>query len=275
LNDPGASPPSETLIAPAHMRRSVVITALAVTAFLLASGAAPARLGVPYELVSRFTTYYPPGQPRVINIRRAAVLLDRTLLRPGARFSLNQMLGKRTRARGFVAAPSISGPIHVDSVGGGVSQVATTLYNAAFFAGLRLIEHTPHSFYISRYPKGREATISWGGPELVFQNDWQAPLLLRMKTTRTSITVWLYSYGLGRRVTTVTRAPTGYVRPRTVYIKDPTLPPGTQRLLQSAGASGFSISYTRRVYRDDSLRRDERYSWTYSPENTVIAIAGH
>jgi hypothetical protein len=96
-----------------------------------------------------------------------------------------------------------------------------------------------------------------------------------MKTTRTSITVWLYSYSLGRRVSTVTHAPTTFVRPRTVYIKDPMLPPGTERLLQRAGAPGFSISYTRRVYQDDSIRRDERYSWTYSPENTVIAIAGH
>jgi hypothetical protein len=60
-----------------------------------------------------------------------------------------------------------------------------------------------------------------------------------------------------------------------VYVKDPTLPPGTQRVLQSAGASGFTVSYTRRVYEDDSIRRDERYSWTYSPENRVIAIAGH
>jgi vancomycin resistance protein YoaR len=257
------------------LRTTVIFAALALTILSPAAGASPTRPNMSYELVSRFTTYYPPGQPRVINIRRAAALLDGTLMRPGDRFSLNERLGKRTRAHGFVAAPSISGPIHVDSVGGGVSQVATTLYNAAFFAGLRLIAHTPHSFYISRYPKGREATISWGGPELIFQNDWPAPLLVRMKTTPTSITVWLYSYILGRRVATVTHAPTNYVRPRTVYIKDPTLPPGTQLLLQSAGASGFSISYTRRVYRDDSVRRDERYSWTYSPENTVIAIAGH
>jgi vancomycin resistance protein YoaR len=256
------------------IRVAVVLVALTVTMLPTAADAAPARSSVRYELVSRFTTYYPPGQPRVINIRRAAALLDSTLLPPGARFSLNERLGKRTRERGFVAAPSISGPIHVDSVGGGVSQVATTVYNAAFFAGLRLIAHTPHSFYISTYPKGREATISWGGPELIFQNDWPAPLLVRMKTTPTSITVWLYSYSLGRRIATVTHAPTNYVRPRTVYIKNPTLPPGTQRLLQSAGASGFSISYTRRVYRDDSVRRNERYSWTYSPENTVIAIAG-
>jgi vancomycin resistance protein YoaR len=257
------------------IRSTVIFAALTVTMLSSAACAPPGPSSGPLELVSRFTTYYPPGQPRVINIRRAAVLLDRTLLRPGARFSLNERLGKRTRARGFVAAPSISGPIHVDSVGGGVSQVATTLYNAAFFAGARLIAHTPHSFYISRYPKGREATISWGGPELIFQNDWPAPLLVRMKTTPTSITVWLYSYRLGRRVATVTQAPANYARPRTVYLKDPTLPTGTQRLLQSAGASGFSISYTRRVYRDDSVRRNERYSWRYSPENRVIAIAGH
>jgi vancomycin resistance protein YoaR len=257
------------------IRSAVILVAMTVTMLTPAACVAPGQTSVPLVLVSRFTTYYPPGQPRVNNIRRAAVLLDRTLVKPGARFSLNERLGKRTRARGFVAAPSIVGPIHVDSVGGGVSQVATTLYNAAFFAGLRLIAHTPHSFYINRYPKGREATISWGGPELIFQNDWPAPLLVRMKTaTARSLTVWLYSYKLGRRVSTVTYAPTNYVRPRTVYIKDPTLPRGTQRLLQSAGASGFRVSYTRRVYHDDSIRRNERYSWRYSPENRVIAIAG-
>ena len=71
---------------------------------------APARAAVPFELVSRFTTDYPPGQPRVVNIRRAAQLLDNTLVTADGRFSLNETLGKRTRARGFVAAPSISGP---------------------------------------------------------------------------------------------------------------------------------------------------------------------
>jgi vancomycin resistance protein YoaR len=259
------------------MRRAVLVSAAIVALPLLEGGPAltmPPNRAAGYELVSRFTTFYPPGQPRDINISRVAQILDRTVLGPGGRFSMNQALGKRTRARGFVAAPSISGPIHIDSVGGGVSQVATTLYNAAFFAGLRVVAHTSHSFYISRYPKGREATISWGGPELVFQNDWSASLLMRLKTTPTSITVWFYSQVLGRRVSTVSGAPRDIVRPRTVYVKDPMLPPGTRRVLQSAGASGFSISYTRRVYEYDSVGRNERYGWTYSPENEVIAIAG-
>jgi vancomycin resistance protein YoaR len=260
------------------MRRAVLLRVVALVALPVAAGSAvpttQAQAGGPYELVSRFTTYYPPGQPRVVNIRRGAEILDQTILQPGQRFSMNRSLGKRTRARGFVAAPSISGPIHVDSVGGGVSQIATTLYNAAFFAGLRLIAHTPHSFYISRYPKGREATISWGGPELVFENDWSAPLLMRLRTTPTSLTVWFYSRTLGRRVSALTETPTRVVQPRTVYVKDATLPPGTRRILQSAGASGFTISYSRRVYARDALRRTERFTWTYSPENEVVAVSG-
>jgi vancomycin resistance protein YoaR len=135
------------------IRAAVVIASLAVALLSPAAVASP-QSNVPLELVSRFTTYYPAGQPRVTNIHRAAVLLDRTLVRPRARFSLNERLRKRTRARGFVAAPSISGPIHVDSVGGGVSQVATTLYNAAFFAGLRLIDF--------RACHRRRRSCSWG-----------------------------------------------------------------------------------------------------------------
>src|SRR3954463_4607185 len=152
-------------------------------------------------LISSFTTFFPCCQPRVTNIRRAAQLLDRKVIPAGGRFSMNAALGRRTRERGFVPAPMISGGWLVDSVGGGISQVATTLYNAAFFAGMRLVEHTPHSFYISRYPMGREATISWGGPELIFVNDWAAPLVIRVKALDTSITVRFVSRRLGRRVT--------------------------------------------------------------------------
>ena len=159
------------------------------------------------DLVSEFTTYYPPGQPRVVNIRRAAAAIDGTILPPGGTFSMNDALGERTIAKGYVAAPQISGSSFVDSVGGGISQVATMLYNGAFFAGLELVEHQPHTLYIDRYPLGREATISWGGPELIFRNDWQASVLIKLDTTETSITVRFFSSRLGRRVETETSAP--------------------------------------------------------------------
>ena len=118
------------------------------------------------ELVSEFTTNYPCCAPRVTNIKRAAALLDGTIILPGKKFSLNGALGKRTEAKGFVSAPQIFNGRFEEAVGGGISQVATTLFNAAFFSGIKLVAHQAHQFYISRYPMGREATVSWGGPEL-------------------------------------------------------------------------------------------------------------
>ena len=136
------------------------------------------------ERVSEFTTYYPCCQPRVTNIQRAAELLDGTILLPRTGFSLNEALGKRTEANGFVSAPQIYRGRLEDAVGGGISQIATTLFNAAFFAGLKLVAHQAHQFYISRYPMGREATVSWGGPELIFRNDWPAALLIKLDRDR-------------------------------------------------------------------------------------------
>jgi vancomycin resistance protein YoaR len=197
------------------------------------------------EQVSEFTTYYPPGQPRVTNIKRASAVIDGTVLGPGETFSMNEVLGERTIAKGYVSARQISDGAFVESVGGGISQVATMLYNGAFFAGLELIAHTPHSFYIDRYPLGREATISWGGPELIFRNDWPVGLLIHLETTDASITVRFFSSKLGRRVETETSAP------------------------YASGGGTFAVRYTRRVFRGDRLARNEVFVARYrtSPEH--------
>ena len=94
------------------------------------------RLGIT-EKVSGYTTYFPHADYRNTNIGRAAELLDGTLVRAGEVFSLNHTLGERTAARGFVKGIVISGGRYRESLGGGVSQVSTTTYNAAFFAGRR------------------------------------------------------------------------------------------------------------------------------------------
>ena len=88
------------------------------------------------ELVSEFTTYYPCCAPRVTNIERAAELLDGTIVRPGKSSRSTTLLGKRTEAKGFVSAPQIFNGRLEDAVGGGISQVATTMFNAAFFSGV-------------------------------------------------------------------------------------------------------------------------------------------
>jgi vancomycin resistance protein YoaR len=224
------------------------------------------------ELISEFTTYYQCCQPRVTNIQRAAELLDGTILRPGKTFSLNQALGKRTVENGFVSAPQIFNGRLEDAVGGGISQVATTIYNAAFFAGVKLVAHQAHQFYISRYPMGREATVSWGGPELIFRNDWPAAILIKVRASSSGINIRFYSRKLGRRVETRTGEPYAYVAPRTITTRNSSLPPGTKHTVQSAGASGFTVQYTRKVFKGPKVRRNERYTVRYIAQNAIVEI---
>jgi vancomycin resistance protein YoaR len=224
------------------------------------------------EPISTFTTPYPCCEPRVTNIQRAAAILDGTVLPPGATFSLNQALGRRTKARGFVEAPQIYDGRLEEAVGGGVSQIATTMYNAAFFAGLQLLEHTPHQFYISRYPMGREATVSWGGPELRFRNDWPAGIVMQVQAGETSITVRFFSSRLGRRVTTTTGDPYDFVQPVTRTVVDYEKPPGSREQVQDAGDPGFSVDYTRKVFAGRTLRRDERWTVDYDAKDAIVEV---
>ncbi|MEZ5123323.1 MAG: VanW family protein [Solirubrobacterales bacterium] len=153
------------------------------------------------RLIGTFTTHYAPGQPRVRNIQRIARAVDGTVIAPGAPFSLNGVAGPRTRAKGYVPAPFIAeGNRLVPSVGGGVSQFSTTMYNAAYFAGLRIDAHQPHSLFIDRYPPGRESTLDYPTIDLKWTNDTGVPVLVRSTADATSVTVSLYGDNGGRRV---------------------------------------------------------------------------
>jgi vancomycin resistance protein YoaR len=145
------------------------------------------------QQVSTFTTNHACCEGRVRNIQRFADLVRGSIIRPGERFSLNDAVGERTAAKGFVPAGAILDGVLEPQVGGGVSQFATTFFNASFFAGLDFVEYQAHSIYFSRYPRGREATISWPAPDLVVQNTTPYGILVWPTYTETSITVTFYS----------------------------------------------------------------------------------
>lgn len=145
------------------------------------------------EKVAEFTTNHACCQARVSNIQRFADIVRGVYLLPGERLSLNGHVGERTRERGFVPAGTILRGHLVPTVGGGVSQFATTMFNAAFFAGFDFIDYQSHSIYFSRYPYGREATISWPAPDLEFENTTDYPALIWTSYTDTSITASIYS----------------------------------------------------------------------------------
>jgi hypothetical protein len=144
------------------------------------------------EVIGEFTTYYQPNQTRNINIQRIAELTQGAVIEPGGEFSINDYVGRRTRENGFVDAGVISNGVFTTSVGGGISQYATTLFNAAFFAGLDFGDYQSHSIYISRYPFGREATVNFPNVDLEIRNTTPYGVLLWPTTDETSITVTLY-----------------------------------------------------------------------------------
>ncbi|WP_371404509.1 VanW family protein [Kribbella sp. NBC_00662] len=123
------------------------------------------------EKMGDFQTQFPHAPYRNTNIGTAARKINGTLLKPNETFSLNKIVGERTKENGFTEGYIISGGKFEKDLGGGVSQSATTTFNAAFFAGLKVLEHKAHSVYISRYPVGREATVAWPNVDLKFLND--------------------------------------------------------------------------------------------------------
>jgi vancomycin resistance protein YoaR len=152
-------------------------------------------------LIGTFTTPYVAGQPRVKNIQQMARTVDGTVIAPGAQFSLNAITGERTKAKGYVEAPFISNNKIEPSVGGGVSQFSTTMYNAAYFAGLQIDAHQPHSLYIDRYPPGRESTLNFPDIDMRWTNDTAVPIVVRTSYDDAGVTVRLYGDNGGRRVT--------------------------------------------------------------------------
>jgi vancomycin resistance protein YoaR len=145
-----------------------------------------------------FTTFHQSGTiasqaGRVHNIHRMADLVRGAVIPPGGTFSINDHVGERTEEGGFVGAGAIRDGQHVTEVGGGVSQFATTLFNAAYFAGLDIDTYQAHSEYFSRYPRGREATMGFPAPDLVIANNTPHGVMIWTSYTDTSLTVTLYS----------------------------------------------------------------------------------
>jgi vancomycin resistance protein YoaR len=151
--------------------------------------------------VKSFTTYHPCCAARVTNIHRIAELVNGTVVLPGEKFSVNDTVGQRTKEKGFVEAGAIANGEHVDEVGGGVSQFATTMFNAAFFAGLPINTYQAHSEHFDRYPYGREATMGYPNPDLAWTNNTPYGILIQTSYTDTSVTVtfWSTQYAYGEQ----------------------------------------------------------------------------
>jgi vancomycin resistance protein YoaR len=140
-----------------------------------------------------------------------------------------------------------------------------------FFSGLPVVERKNHSQYISSYPKERDATVSWGGPDFKFKNDTDHWILVATSYSNSSVTISLYGTDPGYEVTYKTGDWTEVIAPPVREVKDATLPAGT-KVIDERGVSGRTIVVTRTVTKGGSVVRTDTFKSVYRPVEEVVRV---
>ena len=228
-------------------------------------------------VIGEFTTFHACCAARVTNIQLIADAVDGALVMPGGQFSLNEWVGQRTVEKGYVCAGALLGNELVDEgticIGGGTSQFTTTLYNAAFFAGLEDISHQPHSVYFSRYPEGREATLGWRYPELIFGNNTPNAFIIKTSHTDTSITAKIYGNNGGLLVEAGLSGRYGHTGVVTITRQNdelaaPYCSEATAKTVQT-GSPGWSVTVYRYITYPDGTQTTESWGHRYAGAWTI------
>ncbi|MCP9486138.1 MAG: VanW family protein [Gaiellaceae bacterium MAG52_C11] len=221
------------------------------------------KLGIRQQISSFTTEMGPSSANRIHNIHLMAEYIDGTLIKPGETFSFNGSVGPRTAERGFLEGQMIIGSLLVPSIGGGVCQTATTLFNNAFELGLPILARQNHSFYISHYPMGRDAAVSWGGPDFSFRNDLKTGILIGTSYTNDTLTFSFYGTDPKRRIVAATGPQVNWRTPETTYALDPYAPNGSVRTVSGSNQSGFDVTVSRKIYERGKLLRNDSFTSAY------------
>ena len=221
-------------------------------------------------LVGAYQTFYGGVPNRIHNVQLVAHLIDDHYIAPGAEFSFNDTTGDRNEDKGFLEAPVIINGELENGLGGGVCQVSTTTFNAAYEAGLSITDRTNHALYISHYPQGRDATVNYPDLDLKFVNDTENWLWLRTFVSSSSLTVALYGTPQNRRVESEGTPLEETGAPRVKRVPDPNMLVG-QTALEESGQPSRSTSVRRRVYDSSGeLMYDHTWYSSYRSEPRVI-----
>lgn len=224
------------------------------------------------DRISTYTTTFSSGNAaRVTNITLMTKALDGAIVMPGATFSLNGTVGEANAAKGYQEAGAIVDGQPTSQVGGGICQVNTTLFNAALLSGVKITERVNHSLYISSYPLGRDATVSWPGPDFKFVNTLDHAILIATSSTRSSVTISFYGVDPGYKVdlssaTWVSQTPAPVQR-----VNDPTLPAGTEVVKQN-GDVGGKVTFVQTVTKNGEQVFQKTFTSVYKVEPRIIQV---
>lgn len=225
--------------------------------------------------ISEFTTSFPGSVPgRIHNIQATAATIHDKLLAPGERFDYSTIIQSTEKKVGYREAPVIYNGKLVPGIGGGICQVSTTLYNAVLLAGLQVNERRNHSLPVSYVPLGQDATYANGYINFIFTNSSEHHLLIRTESDGNRVTVKLFgtmpesvAYEIETNILQTLEPPVKYVR-------NPTLRPGAQTVLQQ-GKPGYVVETFRIRKENGAVTGKERLSQDkYQPQPSLIAVHG-
>jgi vancomycin resistance protein YoaR len=235
-------------------------------------------LGITDLMGSGVSTFVGSSQERATNIRVAGELLNGTVVPPGGTFSFLKTMGGIDEAHGFVEGYVIAAERTQRGVGGGVCQVSTTMFRAAFWSGLDIVERNQHSYRVGWYeangePVGFDAAVFDPGVDLQFVNNTQHYILIETVLAPSSITLNVYGTKLQGEVKLEGPAISNRLpAPPDVYEVDPRLPPGTKKQVETAHA-GLTTVITRRITVPGQADKVDQFNSTYQPWPNWYVVA--
>lgn len=219
------------------------------------------------------TTFATSNVNRSTNIRLATQKINGTVIMPGETFSYNQVVGKRTVAAGFKSAAVYAGGEVTTGIGGGICQVSSTLYNSVLLANLEIVERYNHGFNPGYVPAGRDATVSWGGPDFKFKNSRNYPVKIIAKVSGGTISIQIFGLKSDNDYEVEIQSYiTSYIKYKTIQKQDATLAKGKTKVIQSGSNGCKAVAYRILKQNGEVVSKTLLSQDTYNPHNKIVAV---
>ena len=225
----------------------------------------------PHLLATYSTTYSTANSNRATNVYLSAKAINNYIMMPNEVFSYNNAVGKRTAARGYKEATVYVNGEVANGIGGGICQVSSTLYNSVLLTNLEVTDRSNHAFEPSYVPAGQDATVSWGAPDFKFKNNRNYPIKIVSATGNGRITVSIYGLKTSDDYEVkIKSSKIGSIPFTTKYEDDPSLPAGTEKVIQN-GSNGCKSQTYKILYKNGvEISRTLISTDTYKPHNKVV-----
>jgi len=226
------------------------------------------------DLLATYSTTYNAGNyNRTTNIKLASAKIDGIVIMPGETFSYNSTVGQRTAAAGYKSAAVYLGGEVTTGIGGGICQVSSTLYNSVLLSNLEILERYNHGFNTGYVPAGRDATVSWGGPDFKFKNSRNYPIRIYCTNYGGRITVTIYGLKEENEYEVeIESYITSYIPYKTVAKDDPSLAKGETKVIENGSNGCRSVAYRILKQNGEVISKTLLSKDTYNPHNRIVAV---